>query len=85
MRFPVRPLWLLPAPRSLPVRDGRPCQEGGGPLELREGPERIESGWWDGGDVARDYYVAENRHGERFWIYRDLRAPASWYLHGVFA
>ena len=28
-------------------------------LELLAGPERIESGWWDGADVQRDYYVAQ--------------------------
>lgn len=69
-----RPLWLLPDPR--PCGDGR--------LKLRSGPERIESGWWDGGDVARDYYVAEDRDGARLWVYCD-RASGEWYVHGVFA
>lgn len=69
-----RPLWLLPDPR--PCGDGR--------LKLRSGPERIESGWWDGGDVARDYYVAEDGDGARLWVYCD-RASGEWYVHGVFA
>lgn len=69
-----RPLWLLPRP--LPCRDGR--------LVLKAGPERIESGWWDGGDVARDYYVAEDRNGARLWVYCD-RTSGEWYVHGVFA
>ena len=69
-----RPLWLLPNP--LPCHDGR--------LKLMAGPERIESGWWDGGDVARDYYVAEDRNGARLWVYCD-RASGEWYVHGVFA
>lgn len=69
-----RPLWLLPDP--LPCRDGR--------LKLQSGPERIESGWWDGGDVARDYYVAEGGDGARLWVYCD-RASGEWYVHGVFA
>ena len=34
-------------------------------LEIEEGPECIETGWWDGHDVARDYYVARDRHGAR--------------------
>lgn len=69
-----RPLWLLPRP--LPCRDGR--------LKLKSGPERIESGWWDGSDVARDYYVAEDHDGARLWVYCD-RGSGEWYVHGVFA
>ena len=37
------------------------------------GPERIESGWWDGADVQRDYYVASDPRGARLWIYRRMR------------
>ncbi len=69
-----RPLWLLPQP--LPCHDGR--------LKLTSGPERIESGWWDGGDVARDYYVAEDKNGAQLWVYCD-RANGEWFVHGVFA
>ena len=55
---------------------------------LRDGPERIESGWWDGADVRRDYFVAENPRGETMWIYRDHRYgidDGEWFLHGVFS
>jgi len=45
--------------------------------------ERIESGWWDGEDIRRDYYRVEGPHGSRWWVYRDLR-DAGWYLHGLF-
>ena len=58
------------------------------PWVLRDGPERIESGWWDGADVRRDYFVAENPRGEIVWIYRDHRYgidDGEWFLHGVFA
>ena len=79
----TRPCWLLPCPRPLALRNGHPQLRGD--LRRREGPERIESGWWDGNDVARDYFVAENGQGERFWIFKDLRNPRSWYLHGIFA
>jgi protein ImuB len=74
-----RPLWLLATPESLEQQRGRPRRQG--PLELLRGPERIESGWWDGADVARDYYVARDSRGSRLWIYRDVRG---WFLHGVF-
>jgi protein ImuB len=77
-----RPLWLLHAPQELDSPRGRPHH--GGDLKLLAGPERIESGWWDGADVQRDYYVASNAHGARFWIYRECNASRRWFLHGIF-
>lgn len=68
-----RPLWLLPKPL--------PCPDG---LTLKSEPERIESGWWDGLDVARDYYVAQDRKGARLWVYCE-RASGDWFVHGLFA
>jgi protein ImuB len=76
-----RPLWLLAEPRPLAGRD-LPRYEGA--LEFEEGPERIESGWWDGRDVQRDYYVARSTTGMRLWIFRERRAEGRWFLHGVF-
>ncbi len=73
-----RPLWLLDRPE--------PCDVDR--LVLEEGPECIESGWWDGHDVARDYYVARNAQGARVWVFRERRettAGARWFLHGWFA
>jgi len=77
-----RPLWLLGEPQSLPEQAGHPSY--GGPLQLASIPERIETGWWDGRMIARDYYLARNPDGERLWIYRD-RHSGHWYLHGLFA
>jgi protein ImuB len=82
LEFGERPLWLLDRPRPLPEIDARPHHEG--PLELLAGPERIESGWWDGGDVARDYFVARTRNEALVWIYRE-RGGGGWYLHGLFS
>jgi protein ImuB len=76
-----RPVWLLPAPKQLGLIAGQPGWQG--PLLLERGPERIESGWWDGGDVRRDYYRASNPRGAMLWVYQDLRSRG-WYLHGVF-
>ncbi len=56
-----------------------------GKLHLARGPERIESGWWDGNDIARDYFEALHPSGACYWIYRELRERRDWYLHGVFA
>jgi protein ImuB len=77
----LRPLWLLADPRPLPGDERPRCD---GPLELEEGPERIESGWWDGHDVRRDYYVARDRAGARLWVFRERQDGGRWFLHGVF-
>ena len=77
-----RPLWLLQTPQPLEVRAGLPQR--GGPLTLLSEPERIESGWWDGGDIARDYYSACDTHGVRLWVFRERHAPHGWFLHGIF-
>lgn len=47
------------------------------------GPERIETGWWRGPSIRRDYFRVETTTGDRWWIFRDLRADR-WYLHGSF-
>lgn len=65
-----RPLWLLQEPRALSI-----------PEALAGHPERIQSGWWDGADVQRDYFQWQPRSGQRCWVYRD---KAGWYLHGLF-
>ncbi len=80
---PYRPLWLLRTPRPLEQYQGRPCWNG--PLALHQGPERLESGWWDGHDLARDYYTARAPNGSLVWIYRERRPPRGWFLHGFFA
>jgi protein ImuB len=78
-----RPLWLLAKPRPLTESGEAPCYEG--KLALLAGPERIESGWWDGQDVMRDYFVASNCADALLWIYRERAAGGRWFLHGFFA
>lgn len=77
-----RPVWLLAEPVRLSVADLQQLQRGG--LVLEEGPERIESGWWDDKGVARDYYIARQVRGPRWWVFQE-RQTKCWYLHGVFA
>lgn len=77
-----RPLWLLPVPRQLKTQDNWPCLQGR--LELRHSRERIESGWWDEQDIARDYFVARNPSGSCYWIYRELTGERRWFLQGIF-
>jgi protein ImuB len=85
-----RPLGLMPEPAPLQtVRDegGRVRQllHAGQGLTLVSGPERIESGWWDGGEVARDYYIARATDGAQWWIFRECDALRRWFVHGCFA
>jgi protein ImuB len=77
-----RPVWLLAEPEELAVRQGKPWLRGA--LDLLEGPERIESGWWDQADAERDYYVARDKRGSLVWIYHECAEPRRWFLHGVF-
>jgi protein ImuB len=72
-----RPLWLLDPPRRLAE----------GEFALLVGPERIESGWWDGAEARRDYFIARTGESSLAWIYRE-RGPEpgeNWFLHGLFA
>lgn len=88
LHFGERPFWLLGTPRPLEERGATPHFEG--PLQLVCGPERIESGWWEGGesgDIGRDYFIARTGCDALVWIYREHRAldGGRWYLHGLFA
>lgn len=65
-----RPTFLLPEPWPMPPPE----------LSANTAFERIESGWWDGRDVRRDYATLDISGG-RAWVFRDL-ATQAWYLHG---
>ena len=54
-------------------------------LRIVSGPERLESGWWDGEDARRDYYVLETSQGQRAWAYREAGGDGALTLHGWFA
>jgi protein ImuB len=77
-----RPLWLLTQPAPLPEIDGLP--QWGGPLHLLGEPERIETGWWEKNEIARDYYHARDSSGACLWIFRERTKPHRWFLHGAF-
>ena len=89
--LPVRPVWMLWPPEPLHERLARPLLDGR-PLQLLSGPERIESGWWDGALAERDYFIAQATDGALVWIYRARLPPAEsdaegagWFLQGRFA
>jgi protein ImuB len=75
-QFPERPLWLLQEPK--------PLQSSVMP-QIVAGPERIEGGWWDTGDLQRDYYVVRLSNGSSLWVYHDLSERGGWYLHGFWS
>jgi protein ImuB len=89
------PTWLLAEPLQLAVRHNSPLYQG--PLTLLAGPQRLEAGWWGGGDCAlRDYFLARSERMGLLWIYRErlagqggarhgADADPNWYLHGIFA
>ena len=87
---PIRPVWLLSPPEPLVERDLLPWLDGR-PLQLLSGPERIESGWWDGALVERDYFIAQAPDSALVWVYRARIPPDAsersplWYLQGRFA
>ncbi len=87
-----RPVRLLPRPVPLRVLalvpDGPPTWLALAGREYvvahAEGPERIETAWWRGPDVRRDYFRVTTTDGRRLWVFR-ARTDGRWYLHGVFA
>ena len=48
------------------------------------GPERIETAWWDGPLVRRDYFRVQTDSGHLWWIFCDLKS-GNWFLHGRFS
>lgn len=73
--LPHRPAWLLAEPRPCEIRD----------YEFLSGPERIETGWWDGRDCRRDYFVMRDGRGCRLWVFHEYKPRRGWYLHGIFS
>jgi protein ImuB len=74
---------MLREPELLPTRQNRPVYQG--TLTLLDGPERLETGWWDDDGIARDYFVARNTRGVHLWVYQNRsREDGAWYLHGIF-
>jgi hypothetical protein len=87
----LRPLLLHPQPHPIKVLSVAPD----GPpqciwLENRReqivhhiGPERIETLWWRGSTIRRDYYRIATEEGRQLWIFRELTSTR-WFLHGEF-
>lgn len=52
-------------------------------VQTHWGPERLESGWWRGPSMRREYYRIETNDGSWWWIYREL-TKGEWFVHGMF-
>lgn len=74
-----RPLWLLSEPRVISPTALRTMR-----LDKKVGPEKVETGWWDGRYAVRDYYRLPSPHGALGWVYRDHLQSGQWRLHGLF-
>jgi protein ImuB len=87
----LRPLRLLDPPHPIDMigiaLDGPPAmfhyRRRRYPIARYFGPERIETGWWRGPSVRRDYYRVETETGNRLWLFRNLQ-DKRWFLHGEF-
>lgn len=87
-----RPTHLFAPPEPLA---GVSCSGEGVPIEFvfenrrqrvlaHWGPERLESGWWRGPSMRREYFRIETGGGDWWWIYRDITS-GNWYVHGLFS
>ena len=68
----LRPSFILTTPE--PLKDE---------VALLQGPERLMTGWWDGNDIIRDYFIARSQQGRWLWIFRNQNKQ--WFLHGLFS
>lgn len=70
--FSTRPSFVLQSPQPLSEQ-----------VSIIHGPERLHTGWWDGHQVIRDYFIARTPQNGWYWVYR---TPENhWYIHGVFS
>lgn len=67
-----RPSLMLTAPE--------PLQE---QVTIMQGPERFVTGWWDGDEMTRDYFIARSQDGRWLWVFRNQHMQ--WFLHGLFS
>lgn len=86
-RLRCRPLRILQSPERLVVQPNSteklPSRVNQLAVIRVSGPERIETGWWRGPDVSRDYFHLHLANGTVLWVFLDRRC-GSWFLHGMF-
>ena len=68
----LRPSLMLPNPEPLTEK-----------VNVMHGPERFVTGWWDGEEMTRDYFIARSDSGRWLWVFRNQEMQ--WFLHGLFS
>ncbi|MDP5344079.1 MAG: hypothetical protein NWR98_05775, partial [Litorivicinaceae bacterium] len=51
--------------------------------QLLCGPERLETGWWDGQPARRQYWITRTEDQRHAWVYQDA-IDRQWWLSGWF-
>jgi protein ImuB len=76
-----QPLWLLDKPVPVQIRNQQLYWHR--PLKLISGPQRLCGNWWQN-EQQRDYYLACDSKGARYWLFREAM-DRRWFIHGLFA
>tara|TARA_B110000003_G_scaffold132836_1_gene134878 strand:+ start:3444 stop:4940 length:1497 start_codon:yes stop_codon:yes gene_type:complete len=76
-----KPLWLLSEPAPIKLHNQQLYWRK--PLTIVSGPERLCGNWWQS-QQQRDYYLACDSKGARYWIFRES-TNKQWFVHGLFA
>ena len=76
-----QPLWLLTDPALVQMRNQQLYWRQ--PLTLISGPERLCGNWWQA-EQQRDYYLACDSNGARYWLFRETSSQR-WFVHGLFS
>jgi|TARA_B100000497_G_scaffold87454_1_gene97544 protein ImuB len=76
-----QPLWLLNEPTPIQERNQKLYWRR--PLTIISGPERLCGNWWQS-EQQRDYYLACDSKGARYWIFRET-TNKRWFVHGLFS
>ena len=76
-----QPLWLLTEPAPIQIRNQQLYWHQ--PLTIVSGPERICGNWWQT-EQQRDYYLACDSSGARYWLFRETSSQR-WFIHGLFS
>tara|TARA_B110000046_G_scaffold155278_1_gene165559 strand:- start:6964 stop:8448 length:1485 start_codon:yes stop_codon:yes gene_type:complete len=76
-----QPLWLLTDPAPVQMRNQQLYWRQ--PLSIISGPERLCGNWWQS-EQQRDYYLASDSKGARYWLFRETSSQR-WFVHGLFS
>ena len=70
IKYP-KPLYILATPTPLKYK-----------VQIKTAAQRLQTNWWQGEMIMRDYYLADNSRGQWQWIFKDHHNK--WFIHGYF-